>query len=115
MLITELRRGWWRITDEDQLRTILENLHSRGVRERELKRILSKYIEHTVECSGKVTISLLLYKLGLEQMGYVSMVLIFRFTLFVTDDANKLHGVLFLFLKLLVAHLVKNFPNILWN
>jgi hypothetical protein len=59
--VTELRRGWWRITDGDQLRTILENLHSRGVRERELKRILSKYIEHTVECSGKVTICFLLY------------------------------------------------------
>jgi hypothetical protein len=69
MFITELRRGWWRITDEDQLRTILENLHSRGVRERELKRILSKYIEHTVECSGKVTISLLLYNSGLERIG----------------------------------------------
>lgn len=55
--VTELRRGWWRITDEDQLRTILENLHSRGVRERELRRILSKYIEHTVECSGKVIIT----------------------------------------------------------
>ncbi|PNF24037.1 hypothetical protein B7P43_G08616, partial [Cryptotermes secundus] len=53
----ELRRGWWRITDEDQLRTILENLHSRGVRERELKRILSKYIEHTVECSGKLCVA----------------------------------------------------------
>jgi hypothetical protein len=77
MPITELRRGWWRITDEDQLRTILENLHSRGVRERELKRILSKYIEHIVECSGKVTISLLLYSSGLEQFGYLSMKLKF--------------------------------------
>jgi hypothetical protein len=47
--------------DADQLRTILENLHSRGVRERELKRILSKYIEHIVECSGKVTFNLLFY------------------------------------------------------
>jgi hypothetical protein len=73
MLITELRRGWWRITDEDQLKTILEYLHSRGVRERELKRILSKYIEHTAECSGKVTIDLLLYISGLEQMEYVTM------------------------------------------
>jgi len=78
MFITELRRGWWRITDEDQLRTILENLHSRGVRERELKRILSKYIEHTVECSGKVTISWLLYNSGLERIGYVSMMLNFQ-------------------------------------
>lgn len=34
----EERKGWWRITSIDLLKTVLENLHVRGARERELKR-----------------------------------------------------------------------------
>ncbi|CAG2054337.1 unnamed protein product [Timema podura] len=51
----ELQRGWWRIMDEDQVRTILGNLHSRGVRERELKRVINKYIDTSMDSSGKVS------------------------------------------------------------
>nr|XP_026483848.1 uncharacterized protein LOC113391920 isoform X12 [Vanessa tameamea] len=32
----DLRHGWWRITEEEQLRAVLDALHSRGAREREL-------------------------------------------------------------------------------
>ncbi|KAJ9583619.1 hypothetical protein L9F63_022042, partial [Diploptera punctata] len=53
----ELRRGWWRITDEDQLKIVLETIHSRGVRERELKRVLSRYIEHSLESSSKLCVA----------------------------------------------------------
>ncbi|XP_066142335.1 bromodomain adjacent to zinc finger domain protein 2B isoform X3 [Euwallacea fornicatus] len=34
----EKRYGWWRMMSLDQLRELLDNLHVRGVRERELKR-----------------------------------------------------------------------------
>ncbi|XP_050306247.1 bromodomain adjacent to zinc finger domain protein 2B isoform X3 [Anthonomus grandis grandis] len=34
----EKRYGWWRMRSLDQLREVLDNLHVRGVRERELKR-----------------------------------------------------------------------------
>ncbi|CAG9766317.1 unnamed protein product [Ceutorhynchus assimilis] len=34
----EKRYGWWRMKSLDQLRELLDNLHVRGVRERELKR-----------------------------------------------------------------------------
>lgn len=53
----ELQRGWWRITDKDQLQTILDNLHTRGVRERELKRVVGKYMEHALESCGKVCVA----------------------------------------------------------
>ncbi|XP_045457539.1 bromodomain adjacent to zinc finger domain protein 2B-like [Melitaea cinxia] len=32
----DLRHGWWRITDEEQLRAVIDALHPRGAREREL-------------------------------------------------------------------------------
>ncbi|KAL0268350.1 UNVERIFIED_CONTAM: hypothetical protein PYX00_010324 [Menopon gallinae] len=51
----ELRRGWWRITDEEQLYKILESLHGRGVRERELKRMLTRYLDNSLETGGKAT------------------------------------------------------------
>lgn len=41
-IISELRRGWWRITDADQFQTIVNNLHPRGARERELKRTITR-------------------------------------------------------------------------
>ncbi|XP_044744368.1 bromodomain adjacent to zinc finger domain protein 2B isoform X1 [Coccinella septempunctata] len=34
----EKRYGWWKVTKIDELKEILENLHVRGIRERELKR-----------------------------------------------------------------------------
>ncbi|XP_067003297.2 bromodomain adjacent to zinc finger domain protein 2B isoform X3 [Anabrus simplex] len=53
----ELCRGWWRVTDQDQLQTILDCLHSRGVRERELKRVMTKFMDHALESCGKVNVA----------------------------------------------------------
>ncbi|GBP64995.1 Bromodomain adjacent to zinc finger domain protein 2B [Eumeta japonica] len=38
------RHGWWRITDPDQMRELLEALHPRGVRERELHAAFMQYL-----------------------------------------------------------------------
>lgn len=46
MLLTELKKGWWRITDLDQLKTVLQACHPRGIREKELQKCLSKFVEH---------------------------------------------------------------------
>ncbi|KAJ8707129.1 hypothetical protein PYW08_011263 [Mythimna loreyi] len=40
----ELRHGWWRITETDQLRDLMDSLHPRGVRERELHNSLSSHL-----------------------------------------------------------------------
>ncbi|CAH1642966.1 unnamed protein product [Spodoptera littoralis] len=40
----ELRYGWWRITEPDQLRDLMDALHPRGVRERELHAALSSHL-----------------------------------------------------------------------
>lgn len=34
----ELRCGWWRITDPAELQQLVENLHTRGAREKDLRR-----------------------------------------------------------------------------
>lgn len=48
--------GWWRITDTSQLRQVLENLHVRGVRERELKRSFISIMQCMYEGQGKLHI-----------------------------------------------------------
>lgn len=40
----ELRHGWWRITETDQVRELLDALHPRGVRERELLQALNNQL-----------------------------------------------------------------------
>ncbi|XP_072937483.1 uncharacterized protein [Epargyreus clarus] len=40
----ELRHGWWRITEPDQMKAFLEALHPRGVRERELHASLTQHL-----------------------------------------------------------------------
>lgn len=54
---SDLRRGWWRITEEEDLYKIIECLHGRGYRERELKRMLSRYLDDGLETGGKVNFS----------------------------------------------------------
>ncbi|XP_049882484.1 bromodomain adjacent to zinc finger domain protein 2B-like isoform X4 [Pectinophora gossypiella] len=49
----ELRHGWWRITDADQLRELMEALHPRGVRERELHGSL---VQHVPSVNNKLHI-----------------------------------------------------------
>lgn len=50
------RYGWWRITDTDQLKTVLDNLHVRGARERELKRTFISTMQSMYERQGKLHI-----------------------------------------------------------
>lgn len=52
----DMRKGWWRITRQEDLQATHETLHSRGAREREFKRILTKYLDHALESCGKVNI-----------------------------------------------------------
>ncbi|KAG1675364.1 Bromodomain adjacent to zinc finger domain protein 2B [Nymphon striatum] len=46
---SEFSRGWWRITDQIQIRDLIKVLHSRGVRERVLYKMLDKYMEVAIE------------------------------------------------------------------
>lgn len=50
------RYGWWRITDTDQLKTVLDNLHVRGARERELKRTFISTMQSMYERQGRLHI-----------------------------------------------------------
>ncbi|RZC05013.1 bromodomain adjacent to zinc finger domain protein 2B, partial [Asbolus verrucosus] len=52
----EKRFGWWRISDPDQLKEILDNLHVRGARERELKRNFISIMQIMYERQGKLYI-----------------------------------------------------------
>lgn len=50
------RYGWWKITDPEQLKDILANLHVRGVRERELKRNFMSVMNLMYEDQEKIHI-----------------------------------------------------------
>lgn len=50
------RYGWWRISDTDQLKEVLDSLHVRGVRERELKRNFVNIMQCMYERQGKLHI-----------------------------------------------------------
>lgn len=52
----EKRKGWWRVTDIEQLKTVLENLNVRGARERELKRTFLSTMQAMYERQGKLQI-----------------------------------------------------------
>ncbi|XP_048001811.1 bromodomain adjacent to zinc finger domain protein 2A-like [Leguminivora glycinivorella] len=49
----ELRHGWWRITDPDQLKELIDALHPRGARERELQASL---VQNTPTINNKLYI-----------------------------------------------------------
>ncbi|XP_052742948.1 bromodomain adjacent to zinc finger domain protein 2B isoform X1 [Bicyclus anynana] len=49
----DLRYGWWRITEEEQLKQLLEALHPRGVRERELH---ASFLHHLATLNNKLYI-----------------------------------------------------------
>lgn len=51
-----MRTGWWRVTDVAQFRDALDNMHPRGVRERELKRTIQATMQAMYESSGNVQI-----------------------------------------------------------
>ncbi|XP_046439132.1 bromodomain adjacent to zinc finger domain protein 2B-like isoform X2 [Daphnia pulex] len=41
----EMTRGWWRIVDPEQVKTYVESLHPRGVREKELSWMLTRFMD----------------------------------------------------------------------
>ncbi|XP_029167037.1 bromodomain adjacent to zinc finger domain protein 2B-like isoform X9 [Nylanderia fulva] len=54
----DLRYGWWRITDIDTFQELLEHLHSRGVREKELKRTTWATMESFLAVTGRINVDL---------------------------------------------------------
>ncbi|KFM75592.1 Bromodomain adjacent to zinc finger domain protein 2B, partial [Stegodyphus mimosarum] len=46
----ELQRGWWRITDPNQLKTLISALHHRGIREKMFQKQLQKHF--TFACTS---------------------------------------------------------------
>ncbi|CAH1966841.1 unnamed protein product [Acanthoscelides obtectus] len=52
----EMRYGWWRITDIALLSRVLDSLHVRGVRERELKRNIISLMQTMYERQGNLVI-----------------------------------------------------------
>ncbi|XP_054005110.1 bromodomain adjacent to zinc finger domain protein 2B-like isoform X6 [Hylaeus anthracinus] len=52
----DLRYGWWRITDVDTFQELLEHLHSRGVREKELKRTTWATMESFLAVTGRINV-----------------------------------------------------------
>lgn len=53
---TDLRHGWWRIKDVDTFQELLEHLHSRGVREKELKRTTWATMESFLAVTGRINV-----------------------------------------------------------
>lgn len=45
LLVSEMLTGWWRVSDIEQLRALVNALHSRGIREKGLQRQVQKYME----------------------------------------------------------------------
>ncbi|KAK7913181.1 hypothetical protein WMY93_013392 [Mugilogobius chulae] len=41
----EMLTGWWRVSDMEELKALVEALHSRGIREKGLQRQIQKYME----------------------------------------------------------------------
>lgn len=46
----EFKKGWWKISEEEHVRTVHRNLHPRGIREKSLQKSLQKCLEHA--CSS---------------------------------------------------------------
>ncbi|XP_046639632.1 bromodomain adjacent to zinc finger domain protein 2B-like isoform X1 [Daphnia pulicaria] len=51
----EMTRGWWRIVDPEQVKTYVESLHPRGVREKELSWMLTRFMDLARESCLKHT------------------------------------------------------------
>ena len=50
----EMTRGWWKIIDPEQIKPYLDSLHPRGVREKELSRMLTRFLDVAKESCLKV-------------------------------------------------------------
>lgn len=44
-LVSDMLTGWWRVSDVEELRALVNALHTRGIREKGLQRQIQKYLE----------------------------------------------------------------------
>ncbi|XP_047227379.1 bromodomain adjacent to zinc finger domain protein 2B isoform X4 [Girardinichthys multiradiatus] len=51
----EMLRGWWRISDMENLHSLVSALHSRGIRERVLQKQIQKNVEHMTQIYANST------------------------------------------------------------
>lgn len=45
LVVSDMLTGWWRVSDVEELRALVNALHSRGIREKGLQRQIQKYLE----------------------------------------------------------------------
>lgn len=65
-VVSELLTGWWRVSYIEELRALVDALHTRGIREKGLQRQMQKYMEMipqvcTKHKDGKCGVSLCKY------------------------------------------------------
>ncbi|XP_035250524.1 bromodomain adjacent to zinc finger domain protein 2B-like [Anguilla anguilla] len=49
----EMLTGWWKVSDMEELRSLVKALHCRGVREKALQKQMQKYIEYIAQASAR--------------------------------------------------------------
>ena len=55
LLVSEMLTGWWQVSDIEQLRNLVDALHSRGFREKALQRQMQEFMEIIPEVCTKDT------------------------------------------------------------
>jgi len=51
--LADMLLGWWKVTDMEELKALVNTLHSRGVRERALQKQLQKSMELIAQTCNK--------------------------------------------------------------
>ncbi|XP_060551894.1 uncharacterized protein LOC132713351 isoform X3 [Ruditapes philippinarum] len=49
----EFKKGWWKINESEQLNQLIQCLHPRGIREKQLEKTIQKYKDYTLASSSK--------------------------------------------------------------
>ena len=81
-----MTRGWWRIVDPDQVKIYVDALHPRGVREKELSRMLTRFMDFARESCLKVKIHFILF------LFFFLATLTFSFSSCVQHTERDRHG-----------------------
>lgn len=53
LLLTEMQFGWWRITDLEDLKSLLKVLNLRGIREKSLQKQIQKHLDYITQACLK--------------------------------------------------------------
>ena len=48
-VLAEMLHGWWRVSDIENLHTLVKTLNSRGIREKALQKQFQKHLEHVTQ------------------------------------------------------------------